>query len=104
MPNETQNTPFPATQQDVSRLKQTAIDAAADLGQTASVHASKAKGQLKDLSAHVQEEGAEEFENAKGKLSDLVTSARDYASVRPLACIGAAFAVGFLFGVTRRNS
>jgi ElaB/YqjD/DUF883 family membrane-anchored ribosome-binding protein len=103
MSNETLTSSFPATQQDISRLKQTAIDAATDLGGTASVHASKAKDQLKDLAVHAREEGYEQFNQAKGKFSNLVNLARERASERPFACIGAALAIGFLIGLTRRS-
>jgi ElaB/YqjD/DUF883 family membrane-anchored ribosome-binding protein len=104
MNNETLRSSFPATQQDVSNLKQTATDAVNDLGSTASVHASKARSQIKDLVGHFQDESGEHFNQAKGKLSDVVNSARNYASERPLACIGVALAVGFLFGLSRRAS
>jgi ElaB/YqjD/DUF883 family membrane-anchored ribosome-binding protein len=102
MNNETIRSSFPATQQDVSNLKQTATDAVNDLGSTASVHASKAKSHIKDLVGHFQDEGGEQLAQAKGKLLDIVNSARDYASERPLVCIGVALAVGFLIGLSRR--
>lgn len=92
---------FPASRQDVSHLKQTAIDAANDLGSTAAVHASKAQSQFKDLAGHVQEEGSQQLTQVKGRLSDLVDSARDYAIERPLTCIGTALAIGFLIGLSR---
>ena len=104
MNDKTLRSTFPATQQDVSNLKQTATDAVNDLGSTASVHASKAKSQVKDLVGHFQDEGGEQLDQVKGKLLDVVNSARDYASERPLACIGAALAIGFLIGLSRRGS
>ena len=104
MNNETIRSSFPATQQDVSTLKQTATDAVNDLGSTVSVHASKAKSQIKDLVGHFQDEGSEQLDQAKGKLLNVVNSARDYASERPLVCIGVALAVGFLIGLSRRVS
>src|SRR5471030_867877 len=104
MSNQTRTSSFPATQQDVSNLKQTATDAVNDLSSTASVHAAKAKSQLKELAGHAQEEGSEQLDQVKGNLSDLVNSARDYASERPLACIGTALAVGFLIGLSRCGS
>jgi len=104
MNDKTLRSTFPATQQDVSNLKQTATDAVNDLGSTASVHASKAKSQVKDLVSHFQEEGGEQLDQVKVKLLDVVNSARDYASERPLACIGVALAVGFLIGLSRRAS
>ena len=103
MSNESLSSPFPATLQDVSHLKQTATDAASDLSSTASDHASKAKKQLKSLAGHFQEEGAEQLDQVRGKLSDVFDSAQEYASRRPLACIGVALAVGFLVGLSRRT-
>jgi ElaB/YqjD/DUF883 family membrane-anchored ribosome-binding protein len=102
MINETPRPSFPATQQDVSNLKQTATDAMNDLGSTASVHAFKARNQVKDLVGHLQDEGGEQLNQAKKKLLNVVDSARDYASERPLVCIGVALAVGFLIGLSRR--
>jgi ElaB/YqjD/DUF883 family membrane-anchored ribosome-binding protein len=104
MSNQTPTSSFPATQQDVSRLKQTATDAINDLSSTAFVHASRAKSQLQDLAGHVQEEGGEQLDQVKGKLSDLVDVARDFAFERPIVCIGAALALGFLIGFSRRGS
>jgi len=104
MNKETLRSSFPATQQDVSNLKQTATDAVNDLGSTASVHASKVKSQVKDLVGHFQDEGGEQLDQAKGKLLDVVNSIRDYASERPLVCIGVAVAIGFLIGLSRRSS
>jgi len=98
MINESLRSSFPATQQDVSSLKQTATDAVKDLASTASVHASKARSQVKDLVGHIQDEGGEQLHHAKVKLMDVVASARTYAAERPLACIGVALAVGFLIG------
>ena len=103
MSNESRSSSFPATRQDVAQLKQTAIDAASDLTSTASVHASKAKGHLRDLAGHVQEEGSDQFDQLAGRVTDLLNVARDYATQRPLTCIGAALAVGFLIGLSRRR-
>jgi ElaB/YqjD/DUF883 family membrane-anchored ribosome-binding protein len=94
---------FPASRDDVSQLRQTAMDAASDLGSTAAVHASKAKSHLKDLAGHVQEEGGEQIDQFRGTVSDLVATARDYVTERPLVCIGAALAVGLLIGLSRRR-
>jgi len=103
MPNETQSSSFPASQRDISNLKQTATDAVNDLGSTAATHASKAKGQLKELAGHVQEEGNENLDRVKASLSTVVDTAREYAAERPFACIGIALALGFLFGLSRRG-
>jgi ElaB/YqjD/DUF883 family membrane-anchored ribosome-binding protein len=105
MPNETQSsTSFPQSQQDVNNLKQTATDAVNDLGSTASGHVSRAKDQLKDLAGHVQQEGSDHLKQVKGSLDQVLQSARDYAADRPLTCVGAAFAAGFLFGILRSGS
>jgi len=103
MSNEIPTSSFPASRQDVTDLKQTARDAAKDLTSTASVHASKASGQLEKLAGHVQEEGKEQLDQVRAHLSDVFDSARDYASERPLVCIGVALAVGFLIGLSRRG-
>ena len=102
MIKETLHSSFPATQQDVSNLKETATDPMKDLGSTASVHAFKAKSQVKDLVGHFQDEGGEQLDKAKGKLLDVVNSVRDYACERPFVCIGGCLAVGFLIGLSRR--
>jgi ElaB/YqjD/DUF883 family membrane-anchored ribosome-binding protein len=102
MPNTT--TAFPNSQQDVALLKQTAIDAAADLSSTAAVHATKAKGQLQDLAGHVQEEGSEQLDQIRGKLSTVVGTGRDFVAANPLGCIAAAVTIGFILGLSRRGS
>lgn len=104
MPNEHIETPFRATQQDISNLKNTATEAARDLGSTASAHAAKAKDQARDLAKHAQEEGKEELDHAKVKLCDLANSARSYVSSRPMASLGIAVAVGMVMGAMFRGS
>jgi ElaB/YqjD/DUF883 family membrane-anchored ribosome-binding protein len=104
MSNQTPSSSFPSTHRDISNLKQTVADTVGDIGNSVTEHASKAKGQLKKLAGHVQEEGAEQISQVKGQLSTVLSTARDYASERPLACVGVAFAVGFLFGLTRRST
>ena len=99
--NESIDTSFPQTRQELSKLKSTAVDAAKDLGSTASVHARKVQGNLENLAAHAQREGSEQLSQVKTSLADLGRDARDYVAARPLAAIGAAFAIGFLFGRTR---
>jgi ElaB/YqjD/DUF883 family membrane-anchored ribosome-binding protein len=103
MSNQTRTNPFPASQEDISKLKQTATDALNDLSSTATVHASKVKGQVKDLAGHVQEEGSQHIDQIKNKLSDFAYLARDFASERPLTVVGVALVVGFLFGISRRR-
>jgi len=95
---------FPQTRQDVSNLKNTAMDAARDLSSTASVHAKKAQGHLQDLATHAQEEGAQRVDWAKGKATDLVGDLREYVAARPLASIAACLAIGFVIGLSRRSS
>jgi ElaB/YqjD/DUF883 family membrane-anchored ribosome-binding protein len=104
MPNNTSSSAFPATRQTLSELKETAADAASDLASAASVHASKAKGHLQDLAGHLQEEGGEQIYAVRDQFNTVVKAAKDYASERPLACIGVALAVGFLFGLSRRSN
>ena len=104
MINETPASSFPATKQDLANLKQTATDAVKDLSRTASVHAAKAKDQIQDLTGHVRQEGGDQLAVAQVKWGNMVTSARNYAAARPLACIGVALTIGLLFGLTRRSS
>jgi len=101
MPNETLSSSFPASQQDVNNLAQTARNAAQDLGSSASDYGARAKGQLQDLSGHLQQEGGDQIERVKSSLGEVVASARGYAVERPFQCIGVALAVGFLFGLLR---
>ena len=103
MPNDSRISSFPATRQDVAQLKQTAIDAASDLTSTASAHATKARGQLRDLAGHVQEEGTDQLERFKRQVGDLAGIARNYVAGKPLVCLGVALAVGFVFGVSTRR-
>ena len=102
MPNQNSISFFPSTQRDISNLKQTATDAASDIVRSTAEHASKAKGQFKELAGHVQEEGAEQLDEVKGQLCGLLSAARDNVSERPLASLGVARAVGCLFGRARR--
>jgi ElaB/YqjD/DUF883 family membrane-anchored ribosome-binding protein len=104
MSNQTPSSSFPSTQRDISNLKQTATDAASDLASSVADHASKAKGQFKQLAGHLQEEGAEQLDQVNGQLCSVFSAARDYVSERPLASISIALAVGFLFGLTRRTT
>jgi ElaB/YqjD/DUF883 family membrane-anchored ribosome-binding protein len=94
---------FPATQRDVSRLKQSATDAVTDFSSTASTHANKVGGQLRDLAGHIQEEGGNNYNRARRKVVDFVTLAQDFATERPLVCIGAALAIGIFIGLSRRR-
>ena len=103
MSNDTIAKSFPATQQDISELKKTATDAAADLTSTATAHAKKAKGQLRDLAGHAQEEGLDQFEQMKEKFGTLAATGVEYIVQRPVTCIGVALFVGFLFGLSRRR-
>ena len=91
------STPFPQTRQDLSNLKSTAVDAAKDIGSTASVHANKVKDNLKDIAASAQIESSEHLDQAKSALNDFNKAAGDYIAARPLASVGVALAIGFLF-------
>ncbi len=71
---------------------------------TGSVHAEKAKGQLKNLAADVRREGSEQLDQAKTQLCDVLNSARDFAVARPFACIGVALLVGLVLGRARSSS
>jgi ElaB/YqjD/DUF883 family membrane-anchored ribosome-binding protein len=103
MTNATPQSSFPATRQDLTNLKQTAADAAKDMAGTASVHADKVKSNLKDLASHAQEESREQFDQVKVRFADLGTTFREFVAERPLASIGTALAIGFLFGLSRRD-
>src|ERR1700733_6195951 len=103
MSNETLAKSFPATQQDISELRKTATDAAADLTSTAAAHASKAKGQLRDLAGHARNEGMDQFEQMKEKFGTLAATGVEYIIQRPVTCVGVALFVGFLFGLSRRR-
>ena len=98
------SSPFPASQRDISQLRETAADAVCDLTSTAAAHATKAKGQLRDLAGHVRSEGSEQFDMLKDRLGTVAATAVEFVSERPLTCVGIAFVVGFLFGVSRRRS
>jgi ElaB/YqjD/DUF883 family membrane-anchored ribosome-binding protein len=103
MPNDSTTSSFPATQRDISNLKQTATDAVSDLSSTAAVHASKAKGQVKELAGHLHEEGGQQLDQVRGQLGDVLASAQAFVAERPLACVGVAFAIGYLFALSRRT-
>jgi ElaB/YqjD/DUF883 family membrane-anchored ribosome-binding protein len=94
---------FPASQRDVSRLRQSATDAVNDFGATAGNHAGKVKDQLQDLAGHVQEEGGANFERLRGSVINVANVAYEFATERPLVCIGAALLVGFIIGAVRRS-
>ena len=87
----------------VAELKTTAVEAAKDLKSTATSHAEKAKGQLRDLGTHAKDEGTEQLKQVRGQFDDLTDSARSYISARPLVAVGVAVGVGFLIGLSRRR-
>ena len=95
---------FPASQKDLSQLKQTATDAASDLGDAAAPHVNKAKDQVKRLAGDLQAEGSDQLDQVKGQFCTVLNSAKEYASAQPLVCIGVALAVGLLIGLTRSSS
>jgi len=101
--NKTPATSISATQQDISRLKQIAADAASDLENVASLYVDKIQSQAKRLTDDVQREGTRQVLDMKGRLCDAVNLTRDFAVGRPLVCIGVALAVGVLIGLSRRS-
>ena len=103
MSTPARNPSFPESQQDISRLRQTATDAASDLSSTLAVHSDKARGQLHELASHVQQEGSQQIERLREKLSDVTGATRNYVADRPLTCLAAAFAIGLLIGFSRRK-
>jgi len=96
--NETIESSFPQTRQELSNLKSTAVDAAKDIGSTASVHAKKVQGSLESLASNAQRETGDQLNQVKGSLGDLANEARDYITDRPWTVIGIALAVGFIVG------
>jgi ElaB/YqjD/DUF883 family membrane-anchored ribosome-binding protein len=87
----------------VENLKSTAVDAAKDLRSTAAGHLEKARGQVRELATHAKEEGSDQVTRVRGQLEDVTDSARAYISARPLAAVGIALAVGFIIGASRRR-
>ncbi len=101
MLNATLKPLFPASQKDVTRLRQSATDAVSDLSGTAYTHVNKVGGQLRDLADHLQTEGKTHLKRARGKFLDLTKTGRDLAVEHPFACIGAALAIGIIIGWSR---
>ncbi|HUB66940.1 MAG TPA: hypothetical protein VL981_05590 [Candidatus Methylacidiphilales bacterium] len=98
------DTSFPQTKQDIQNLKQLTADAAKEIGDTASIHAGKARVQLGELAGHAKEETLDQVNRVGGGLNEVVNSARVYISARPLASMAVAFSLGILFGFSRRNA
>ncbi len=103
MTNQTQSSPFPATRQDLTELKKSATDAAEDIAGTAGGHVGKVKSQLDKLASDARQEGREELDQIRVRVGDLGGVLRAYVADRPLASVGAALAIGFLFGLSRRS-
>jgi ElaB/YqjD/DUF883 family membrane-anchored ribosome-binding protein len=93
MDNQPNKSQFPKTAEDVEELKQTAGEAASDLSDVATKHASRASKQIKKLAGDAKEEGRQQLEQVKGSLEDVVAAARDYFNARPALCLGIAFAL-----------
>ncbi|MEI9999595.1 MAG: hypothetical protein WDO13_10730 [Verrucomicrobiota bacterium] len=74
-----------------------------DFSSTATTHANKVGSELHELAGHLRDESGRHFARARGRVVDLAVAARDFASDRPLVCIGAALAIGFLIGWSRRR-
>ncbi len=87
----------------VENLKSTAVDAAKDLKSTAAGHLEKARGQVRELASHAKDEGTEHLQQVRGQLEDVTDSARAFISARPLAAVGVALAIGFVIGAARRR-
>lgn len=104
MQTENPGTAFQSTKNDLSKIKNTASEAAQDLGARAVTHAEKVKSELNTLAKDAQQEGKKELEHAKVKLTDIVSCAKNYVSERPLAMVGAALVIGFLMGNCRNRS
>lgn len=104
MQTENPGPAFQSTKNDISKIKNTASEAAQDLGERAVTHAEKAKSELSNLAKDAQEEGKKELEHAKAKFTDIVSCAKNYVSERPLAVAGAALVIGFLMGNCRSRS
>ena len=101
---ETPNSPqgFDGTKGDLNDLKQTATDAARDLGSTASVHAAKAKEQLSSLRSHFQEEAADQLNQVRTSFNDVLQSGRDYVAAQPAKSLGIAVGIGIIIGFLAR--
>ncbi len=95
---------FPASQKDVSRLRQSATDAVNDFSTSAMTHANKVGGQLVDLADHLQTEGRTHLHRATGKVANIARGGRELVREHPLACVGVALAIGILVGWSRRRS
>jgi ElaB/YqjD/DUF883 family membrane-anchored ribosome-binding protein len=94
---------FPATQRDVSRLRQSATDAVNDFSTSAAAHANKVSDQLRTLADHARDEGRAQVGRVRARVADIADTAMEFASDRPLLCIGVALAVGYLIGRSRRT-
>ncbi len=103
MPREIPSASFPATQRDVSRLRQSATDAVNDFSSTVASHANKVSGQFRDLAHHMRQEGRSNIHRVRVKLADLAQGTRDFARERPFLCLGAALALGVMIGLSRRR-
>ena len=100
--NETTSA-FPQTRQELSNLKNTAVDAAKDIGSTAAVHAKKVQGNLENIATNAQSEGREQLDQVKTNLADVGVQVRAYIAERPLAAVGVALFLGYLVGRSRRS-
>lgn len=94
---------FEGTKGDVNDLKQTASDAARDLGSTASVHAAKAKEQLSSLRSHFQEETTDHLNQVRTSFNDVLQSGFDYVAAKPATSLGVAVGIGVLIGFLARS-
>ena len=92
---------FPASQRDIFRLKQTAIDGASDLSGGAMEHDYKTHGQVKSPADPFNPESREQVSRCKGPMGNLLHSVRGFTSNHPLKCLGIALLIRFFIGSYR---
>ncbi len=99
MENNTIETTGKRVKDDTDALKDTASQAARNLGE----HAAKAKGQVGQLGQDVADHAAAHVENAKTKALDTYGYFREYGSEHPVTVLAVGFVAGFLFAMYRRS-
>jgi ElaB/YqjD/DUF883 family membrane-anchored ribosome-binding protein len=97
---------FSTTQQNLNDLKDTALDASRDLGKTALDHAGRAKSQLTKFASDAKSDAMDQLDQVRGSAAEVMDTALEYVSARPLASLGIVLGVGVLIGLafrTRKN-
>ncbi len=84
---------------DTNALKDTAAQAAKNLGE----HATKAKSQVNQLGHDVADHAAAHVENAKGRVKDAYGTFRDYGSEHPVTILTVGLVAGFILALSRRS-